>query len=1187
MKNRVFLLSVALVTVLSIALSQQSNPIVSWFSPATTVEAQATSRTFGREGLDAVLFFFQEKAIKPYVDGVAIDDDSATTQKICELAGYSRVTYLKSRNFASCGDNFIEYWNGSSWIRSDACSRQPFIDTLTCDTPIIQNNAQCAASTVPTTVTAGQPFSGVVTFKNTGVSTWSGNNYYAAIGNGNIWGLSNWGATWAGWPTAAITPGQSVNVPVSGTAPTTPGTYSFTWRMTQNTVESFGENCNGSITVTPQVAPTVDLKINGQDGIIVIPRGTSVTVSWTSTGVARCDTSTSLTPWGPYVSKPVNGSEVFTPTQGLTVGIQCAETLTSNMIVQDSGSGIRFTRCTDGIDNDNDGLVDGNDGGCSGVNDDDEAGGSSSSAPASQCANGYDDDGDGLADINDPGCHTDFNRFNSASYNASGNNEASNSGSLGSCADGRDNNSNGLVDAQDPICHTDGNPGNSSSFNPTGNETSGSSSSSSSSTGICRTATFDASYGSLTNQGWTALNPGANQSVQTLTENGVTFLRVNDQSTTQGLRTEFTSIPDSALADRDWNLEMKARIHNSTENGYVIGMNMLLTSPAGKYASIYIDTDKFGPIGTSINQYNYARTYNADTTNGFHTYAIRYKKNGAGVNDDTFDVLFDGTVVMANVARTEIWDSSVWNQNINGISFGVGSSPGQAQMDVQYVRFQNTDVYNCGSSSSSSSSSTSTGGWQCSNGIDDDGDGQSDANDPGCHTDKNRFNSMSYNPYGTEGDNNRSYTCQDGVDNNTNGLVDSQDPICHWDGNPNNNASFTPNANEGFGGSSSSSFSSNGSAQCNNGYDDDGDALVDGNDPGCHTDRNRYNPASYNPNGTENGNDRNRGCQDGVDNNGNGLVDAQDPICHSDGNPNNPGSFDPNRSEDGGSQGNGCIIIKTRAEDDNGDRIDNNDLPSFTVTLDGGQRSVFTDDGDARFNNLANGSHYVNMLMFGDWEVDSISPSNGTVTVSGSSCKTVTFNITDTGDNGDDHNGDDAEVDVRKTASSSEVFPGGTVEYVITIENTGDVDLENLIVEDRIPSDLTIIDDGDADERHGNELTWEIDIDEGDTETIRYRVAVPSYMFPGQTIRNDVRVTSDDNDIDIDEDASAFISVIGTLPQTGMIGMVSNASAYLTPIRQAAATSSSSGMGTAAAAATTILTGLGGGIALGKKYLGL
>ncbi len=198
-------------------------------------------------------------------------------------------------------------------------------------------------------------------------------------------------------------------------------------------------------------------------------------------------------------------------------------------------------------------------------------------------------------------------------------------------------------------------------------------------------ASYEASLGTLPHsQGWTPLDPGADQSATIMSEGGVSFLRIVDNSTARGIRTEYPSV-NSLLPDQDWNLTMKARINSSEENGYVVGMNMLLSSPGGKYASIYIDTDKLGAIGDSIGSYYYARhnPYSATTTGAFHTYTINYHKNSAGVADDTFDVLFDGSAIMTGITRSEVYDH---NQPINGISFGIGSSPGQGSMDVQYVR---------------------------------------------------------------------------------------------------------------------------------------------------------------------------------------------------------------------------------------------------------------------------------------------------------------------------------------------------------------------------------------------------------------------------------------------------------------------------------------------------------------------
>jgi hypothetical protein len=65
--------------------------------------------------------------------------------------------------------------------------------------------------------------------------------------------------------------------------------------------------------------------------------------------------------------------------------------------------------CEDGTDNDNDGLVDSADPGCSGSDDDDETnsgGGGSGATPA--CKDGQDNDSDGKTDMDDPGC-TDEN----------------------------------------------------------------------------------------------------------------------------------------------------------------------------------------------------------------------------------------------------------------------------------------------------------------------------------------------------------------------------------------------------------------------------------------------------------------------------------------------------------------------------------------------------------------------------------------------------------------------------------------------------------------------------------------------------------------------------------------------------------------------------------------------------------
>ncbi len=67
---------------------------------------------------------------------------------------------------------------------------------------------------------------------------------------------------------------------------------------------------------------------------------------------------------------------------------------------------------------------------------------------------------------------------------------------------------------------------------------------------------------------------------------------------------------------------------------------------------------------------------------------------------------------------------------------------------------------------------------------------------------------------------------------------------------------------------------------CSNGADDDGDQLIDAQDPGCHSDKDASNPDSYTPNGASEGNETTlQLCTDGQDNDGDGLVDLNDPDC--------------------------------------------------------------------------------------------------------------------------------------------------------------------------------------------------------------------------------------------------------------------------------------------------------------------
>lgn len=126
---------------------------------------------------------------------------------------------------------------------------------------------------------------------------------------------------------------------------------------------------------------------------------------------------------------------------------------------------------------------------------------------------------------------------------------------------------------------------------------------------------------------------------------------------------------------------------------------------------------------------------------------------------------------------------------------------------------------------------------QCSNGVDDDGDGLIDAADPGCS-----------NP-NDDNESDGTTQCQDRIDNDGDGATDY--PADFSCSSPLDNDERNP------------------LSQCQNQIDDDGDGLVDLGDPGC----------SGKQDNSES--DKTTQCQNGIDDDNDGFIDLNDPDCDS------------------------------------------------------------------------------------------------------------------------------------------------------------------------------------------------------------------------------------------------------------------------------------------------------------------
>src|SRR5688572_1009593 len=76
-----------------------------------------------------------------------------------------------------------------------------------------------------------------VTMKNTGTTTWQPGT--VSLGSHNPSDNTTWGLTRVALP-AAVAPGANATFTFNVTAPSTPGTYNFQWRLLEGAASWFG-----------------------------------------------------------------------------------------------------------------------------------------------------------------------------------------------------------------------------------------------------------------------------------------------------------------------------------------------------------------------------------------------------------------------------------------------------------------------------------------------------------------------------------------------------------------------------------------------------------------------------------------------------------------------------------------------------------------------------------------------------------------------------------------------------------------------------------------------------------------------------------------------------------------------------------------------------------------------------------
>lgn len=153
--------------------------------------------------------------------------------------------------------------------------------------PPAVNNSICVSHTIPSAMTTGQTVNASVTFQNTGTTTWT----QLAPANYDV-------SLWPWPPTApsltpqasdisaaSVAPGQTMVIPLTLTAPATPGTYAGQYRLVEQGVEWFGAAC-GAATITVDPPPTLSASLTAtpNSGTAPVSSTLQATVGGTATG---------------------------------------------------------------------------------------------------------------------------------------------------------------------------------------------------------------------------------------------------------------------------------------------------------------------------------------------------------------------------------------------------------------------------------------------------------------------------------------------------------------------------------------------------------------------------------------------------------------------------------------------------------------------------------------------------------------------------------------------------------------------------------------------------------------------------------------------------------------------------------------------------------------------------------------
>ena len=233
------------------------------------------------------------------------------------------------------------YWNWSHYM------------DLINGAPALVDNAAFVSQTVAngTSFSPGQGFSCTWTMRNSGTTTWVANG-------GDGYTLNYVSGTQMGAPNATpisgnVGPGGNASIPVSFTAPTTPGSYSVVMQMNSSSVVFFGQQVSLAINVVNPVPvistqPASTTKDPGQTATFTVVASGATGYQWKKNGVNLANggsisgaTSATLTITSAQLSDAAFYTVVVSNAGGSVTSSQAQLVVTATAVAAGNGGGLR------------------------------------------------------------------------------------------------------------------------------------------------------------------------------------------------------------------------------------------------------------------------------------------------------------------------------------------------------------------------------------------------------------------------------------------------------------------------------------------------------------------------------------------------------------------------------------------------------------------------------------------------------------------------------------------------------------------------------------------------------------------------------------------------------------------------------------------------------------------------------